>query len=166
MSGRNWTEGWDRAQAVMLLRIIAHENGNVTYPGTGSIPGAFERLKKMGFSKEDLDLYLGEILEQAYRLACSGKKDILEEGLETLWPQFPPWRDTKSFHSVNLRDLLREKGFSTYYISLYYDELHRRAVNEANHAADLAEYIRRHEMDPLGPYEPDRHGMVISLRRR
>lgn len=165
MSNRNWTEGWDRAQAVLVLRIIAHENGNVTYPGAGQILSAFERLEKMGFSKDDLNLHLGEILEQAYRLASSGKKDILQEGLDTFWPNFPPWSPIEAFRSVNLRDLLQQKGFSEYYISLYYDELYRRAVNKANEASDIAEYIRRHEMDPLGPGEPDRHGMVVSLRR-
>lgn len=166
MSDRNWTEGWDRAQAVLILRIIAHENGSVTYPGSGCTPSAFERLEEMGFNKDDLNLHLGEILEQAYRLASSGKRDILTEVLETLWPQFPPWQENASFRSVDLRDLLRKKGFSTYYISLYYDELYRRAVNKANEEADIAAYIRRHQMDPLGPDEPDRHGMVTSLRRR
>lgn len=165
MSDRNWTEGWDRAQAVTLLRIIAHENGNVRYAGSGHIPSAFERLEKMGFSKEDLDLHLGDFLEQAYRLASSGDTDVLQEGLDTLWPEFSEYGPVPAYINAHLRDTLRKKGFSEYYISLYYDELYRRAVNKANEASELAEYMRRHEMDPLGPDEPDRHGFAISSRR-
>ena len=165
MSDRNWVEGWDRAQAVLLLRIIAHENGNVRYAGSGHIPSAFERLEKMGFTQDDFNLHLGEILEQAYSLASSGGKDVLQEGLDALWPKFSEWGPVPAYIAGHLRKILREKGFSEYYISLYYNELYRRAVNKSNEAADLAEYIRRHEMDPLGPDEPDRHGMVVSLRR-